>query len=332
MDYYEELGISRSASSEEIRQAYKNLARILHPDQHQDGNLRRVAECQMKRLNGVAAVLTDPALRQQYDRGVVEQTLPRPAGRPSSRFPSWSWAVTAMLTLCVIVWLLERYPGPSVAQRSNGQTQAPEIQSPAPPASATVPVTARIHSPSERTLAARLSDVEAELRSERGLLSGPPHQPNVVDTFLPPPETEPPHGEAMLLQPPMPPPPGGLAGTWLYTPPKASPPDKRLYPPESIEALIEEANGALHGRYHARYAVANRAIFPEVDFQFEGRANQDTVTLGWVGEGDARGEIQLKLLSPSALKVSWTATSLGTRFGLSSGTAVLARRESSDGP
>src|SRR5580700_6302662 len=32
MDYYEELGIDRSASPEEIRQAYKHLVRLLHPD------------------------------------------------------------------------------------------------------------------------------------------------------------------------------------------------------------------------------------------------------------------------------------------------------------
>jgi curved DNA-binding protein CbpA len=44
MNYYEELGLKPSASAEEIRQAYRELARLLHPDQHQEEGLRRAAE------------------------------------------------------------------------------------------------------------------------------------------------------------------------------------------------------------------------------------------------------------------------------------------------
>jgi len=34
MNYYEELGLSRAATTEQVRQAYRNLVRLLHPDQH----------------------------------------------------------------------------------------------------------------------------------------------------------------------------------------------------------------------------------------------------------------------------------------------------------
>ena len=41
MNFYEELGVARSASIAEIQQAYKALVRILHPDQQQDEHDRK---------------------------------------------------------------------------------------------------------------------------------------------------------------------------------------------------------------------------------------------------------------------------------------------------
>ena len=72
MTFYEELGLSEGASREEIRQAYKRLARLLHPDRCSDAAARALAEMQMRRLNGILALLCDPVQRADYDRGLLE--------------------------------------------------------------------------------------------------------------------------------------------------------------------------------------------------------------------------------------------------------------------
>ena len=44
MDYYEELGVDHSAPVSEIRQAYKRVVRLLHPDHCEEESLRRLAD------------------------------------------------------------------------------------------------------------------------------------------------------------------------------------------------------------------------------------------------------------------------------------------------
>ena len=67
MTYYEELGVENTATAEEIRRAYRKLAQLLHPDQHQDEALRKICERQLARLNGIAEILDDPEQRREYD-------------------------------------------------------------------------------------------------------------------------------------------------------------------------------------------------------------------------------------------------------------------------
>lgn len=64
-DYYERLGVPRNASADQIKTAYKRLARKHHPD-HNRGNRR--AEEQFKEISEAYAVLGDAKKRQQYDR------------------------------------------------------------------------------------------------------------------------------------------------------------------------------------------------------------------------------------------------------------------------
>ncbi len=64
-DYYKTLGVSRDASEKEIKQAFRRLARQLHPDINPGD---KKAEARFKRINEANAVLSDPDKRQKYDR------------------------------------------------------------------------------------------------------------------------------------------------------------------------------------------------------------------------------------------------------------------------
>jgi curved DNA-binding protein len=63
-DYYEALGISRTASSEELQRAYRKLARQYHPDVNHGPD----AEDRFKEISEAYSVLSDPDTRKRYDR------------------------------------------------------------------------------------------------------------------------------------------------------------------------------------------------------------------------------------------------------------------------
>ncbi len=65
-DYYEVLGVDRNASQEEIKKAYRELAKKYHPDLNP--NNRREAEEKFKEITEAYEVLSDPQKRAQYDR------------------------------------------------------------------------------------------------------------------------------------------------------------------------------------------------------------------------------------------------------------------------
>ncbi|NLU51157.1 MAG: molecular chaperone DnaJ [Syntrophomonadaceae bacterium] len=64
-DYYEVLGVSRDASPEEIKKAYRKLALKYHPDVNSD---KKDAEAKFKEINEAYEILSDPQKRETYDR------------------------------------------------------------------------------------------------------------------------------------------------------------------------------------------------------------------------------------------------------------------------
>ena len=70
-DHYATLGVSESASAQEIRQAYRRLAMKWHPDRNRDNVA--AAEREFKRLGEAYQVLVDPKQRELYDATRLRQ-------------------------------------------------------------------------------------------------------------------------------------------------------------------------------------------------------------------------------------------------------------------
>jgi curved DNA-binding protein len=64
MEYYQILGVAKTASADEIKKAYRKLALKYHPDKNPGD---KQAEEKFKEISEAYAVLSDPEKRQQYD-------------------------------------------------------------------------------------------------------------------------------------------------------------------------------------------------------------------------------------------------------------------------
>ncbi len=82
IDYYQVLGIAPTATADQVRAAFRRLARRIHPDTNPSWEDDERANQQMALLNEAYSVLRDPAQRAEYDR---QRQMHRPRADPASR-------------------------------------------------------------------------------------------------------------------------------------------------------------------------------------------------------------------------------------------------------
>src|SRR5436309_8916513 len=82
-DYYKILGVGKNASDEEIKKAYRKLARQYHPDRNPGD---KQAEERFKEISQAHDILSDSDKRKEYDRGGAFGGFGMPGGFDPSSF------------------------------------------------------------------------------------------------------------------------------------------------------------------------------------------------------------------------------------------------------
>ena len=104
--HYEVLGISESASEDDVRQAYRRLVKAAHPDAAGD-------PAQFRLITEAYDVLSDPAQRRPYDRTLRPTWVPAPPA-PRRRYGRYGLGLVVALVLAGVVGLSAATTGLSV--------------------------------------------------------------------------------------------------------------------------------------------------------------------------------------------------------------------------
>jgi len=300
MSFYEDLGVQHNATAEEIREKYRVLVRLFHPDQFADPVLKAAAEGQMRRINEIQAVLTDAERRSEYDaallRGrsepaIIIQAL-RPE-RPVRRIPwaSMAWGAAAMACASAIVWVsgLETPVAAVHAELKSLSASNDDLRAKARAATTerdhALSELARLRSESTQSQPAAASEPFASTSLPRALRSSEPSRAR-----------------------------SRFAGVWSYG--RATGADDQRNGQIYIEVRITETDRHLSGQYRSTL----------VNFEFSGQAKGNTAQLALVRDNGARGEVQLRLISQREMQLSWTAAGRASR-SLTSGTALLIKNQ-----
>jgi len=326
LTHYDDLGLPSSASDEEIREAYLNLVRVMHPDAQRDPALKRFSENQMKRVSRAYAVLSDPERRRRYDAtllgdGVEETRPPADAKRSVGRWRARAlitigWLICAFAGVVGIGWYFSQPAGESLqpAQASAPPlTPATGTRSAPPPVPAAPAADAADTSPDLDALRSELA--AAKIARDRAL-DQTVLQAKELD-FL----------TSRILNAPR----GSLYGASRFTgiwvlPAYRAAPAPSAFTPQSVDLIMSEHQGALEGRYRARYPGMGVPESPMVRFYFEGKCQDDMANAAWTGDGGSKGEIQLKLTSDNTLQLVWSVTEPGNQTGPATGTLALVRK------
>ena len=318
--YYEELGVEEKASQEEIRDSFRALVRLLHPDQQSDPQLKEMAERQMRKLNRIYAVLSDRERRAAYDGAL---RAPRHAA-PIIVFSGAEGnlrkliirlvAITGIvLSSALLIWFM--------ATSNNNDSRTQEAHASSGRADGL---------PDGGDQIARLRDqlrsAEAERDSALAQIEKLGGKAAVAKAEAP--DAGAATGSENTVAEKEPAPLARFAGLWFFGAGNgsASAGGKSRYPPEYIQLRISETSGVLHGQYHSRYQVLDRAISPDVDFTFTGTPAGDALHCAWQGPGGARGKMILKLAAGQTIDLAWSANELGSLQWLTNGDATLEKK------
>jgi curved DNA-binding protein CbpA len=317
LTHYDDLGLRAGASGGEIREAYLNLVRLLHPDLSTEPALKRFSENQLKRVSRAYAVLSDPDRRRRYDTqlnaaGGEEPEAPmavkRSAGR--SRARAWitlGWLICAFAGIVGIGWY--------VSQQASGSADPAQVNAaPNPPIIARTPAV----NPDGDDNAADLDSLRSELASAKT-----ERERALEQTVLQAKELD--FLTGRLLAGRSPEGSGRLSGVWVLPQSKIAS-AASAFNPEAVDLIINTQQETVQGRFRARYPGMGAPDPPMVRFYFEGTLQNDVANATWSGEDGSKGEIQLKLASDSALQLVWSTSQAGKQSGPDSGTLALVRR------
>lgn len=110
--HYDVLGVARTASRAEIREAWRRLVAQYHPDRHGGNPLEELAHERVSELNAAWEELSDPERRARYDAALAGEP---PPARPPTRDGGFVRRVVRLAAWLLVVLLLLRI-GPLLAR------------------------------------------------------------------------------------------------------------------------------------------------------------------------------------------------------------------------